>query len=33
MLVAAGAEALANDLDRATLADAVDHVETLVRNP
>ena len=33
MLVAAGAEALANDLDSATLADAVDHVETLVRNP
>ncbi len=33
MLVAAGAEALANDLDNATLADAVDHVETLVRNP
>jgi len=31
MLVAAGGEALANDLDSATLADAVDHVENLVR--
>jgi hypothetical protein len=33
MLVAAGAEALASELDEATLAGAVADVETLVRNP
>jgi hypothetical protein len=33
MLVAAGAETLVSELDDATLADAVAHVETLVRNP
>jgi hypothetical protein len=33
MLVAAGAEAIARELDDATVADAVEHVEQLVRNP
>jgi hypothetical protein len=33
MLVEAGAELLAKELDDATLSTAVDQVETLVRNP